>query len=145
MNKTASAKEKSGQGIITCALRGLISAIVVSLAVSAITAAVGLSTEDPGGYIKIFASVSLFCAAFAGGFAAARAKGSATLLCGALTGAFILALIALLSLCFSLRLNISLFALCAPCVLICSVLGANIGVCSRTGTGKKRKHAKNRA
>ena len=143
MNKNAYAKEESGQNLPVCALRGLLTAVLAVLAVAAACSFIGLGMEDPGKYTKIFAFASLFTASFAGGFSAARAKGSATLACGALTGAFVLALIAVLSLCFSLSLNIPLFALCAPCVLLCSVLGANVGVGARGGK-KKKKHGKNR-
>jgi putative membrane protein (TIGR04086 family) len=145
MNKTASLKNSSERGLLLCALRGLLSAVLVSLALAALTATLGLAMKTPTEYTKIFACISLFGAAFAGGFSAAKAKGSGTLICGALTALFIIALTALLSLALSLKINYSLFAFCAPCVLICSVLGANIGVgFSAIGAKKKKKIIKNR-
>ena len=144
MNKTVSAKNAQEKGLALCALRGMLSAALVLLILAAICAAVGLSMDDPSKYTEIFACLSLFGGAFAGGYATARAKGSATLLCGALTGAFLLALISLAALCFSLPMNVPRFALYSVCVLLCSVLGANIGVGTRGGK-KKRKHLKNRA
>ncbi len=145
MNKTASFKNDSEKGLIFCALRGLLSATLVSLALAALTSILGLAMKTPTEYAKIFACISLFGAAFAGGFSAAKAKGNGTLICGALTALFIVALSALLSLALSLKVNYSLFAFCAPCVLLCSVLGANIGVgFSTLGTKKKKKIIKNR-
>lgn len=143
MNKTVSAKTGREKSLVFSALRGLLTAMLISVALSAVCAFFGLYMDDPGAYVKIFAFVSLFGGAFSGGFAAARAKGSATLLCGLLTAVMIIALIAVLSLSFSLSLKVPLFAVCSLCVLLCSVLGANAGV-SAHGGKKKKKHGKNR-
>jgi putative membrane protein (TIGR04086 family) len=144
MKKSFFAKSGQEKSLILCALRGLLAALLTLFALAALFSAIGLSLDDPGKYTKIFAFASLFAAAFAGGFTSARKKGGATLLCGAATSIFLLALIALAALCFSLAINVSLFAVCSAFVLLCSVLGANIGL-SLHGEKKKRKHAKNRA
>ena len=47
----------------------------------------------------------------------------------------------LLALIFSVKMNVSAFALRALGVLICSVLGANVGVGSRTEGKRKKKNA----
>ena len=146
MNKTVFAGEggkNKDTGLVFCALRGLLTAVIAALALSAAAAALSLSMGDPAKYAKIFAFAALFLAAFYGGFSAAKRKGGATLLCGFLSGAFLLALIALSSLCLSLQMNISLFLFAAPCVLFCSLLGANLGVGAANGK-KKTKHGKNR-
>jgi putative membrane protein (TIGR04086 family) len=144
MNKTASLK-KDGLGLFSCALRGALSAVFAALILSALTAAAGLCLKNPSEYTSVFASVSLFGAAFTGGFATARRKGSATLLCGAVTALFIIAAMLLASIIFSLKINFSLLAFRVPCVLLCSVLGANVGIgFCRTGK-RKKKHSKNRA
>ena len=85
MNKSVSAKNAREKGLVLCALCGLLSAVLALILLAAVSAAVGLSMGDPGKYTKIFAFASLFGGAFAGGFATARRKGSATLLCGLLT------------------------------------------------------------
>ena len=142
MNKSVSAK--GGQkSLVLCAFRGLLAAVLTLCILASVCAAVGLSLDDPGAYTKIFAFISLFGGAFAGGFTSSRAKGSATLLCGAVTGGFLLALLSLAALCLSLPMNISLFAVCSLSVLLCAILGANIGV-GTYGGKKKKKHGKNR-
>lgn len=139
MNKSASVKSAREKGLVLCALRGFLTAVLALLLLAAAFSAFGLTMKNPGEYTKIFAFASLFGGAFSGGFAAARKKGCSTLPCGALTGAFILAAMALCALCFSLPLNISLFAVCSPSVLLCSVLGANIGVGFQSAAKAKRK------
>ena len=143
MNRTAS---KECGALLPSLLYGAASFAIVCVSLSAIFSALALFLASPHGYTGVFSCASLFCAAFAGGFSAARKRGCATLLCGALTGALILAIIALAALCFSVPQNISVFALRAPLVLLCSVLGANVGVGSRGGAKgkKKKKHHKNR-
>ena len=131
MGKTVSKKSRQEQNIFLCALRGVLAAALCAIALAVLTSVIGLSMAEPDKYTKIFAFVCLFCAAFAGGFVCARAKGSATLLCGALTGLFLLALIAVITLCFSLSMNVPLFGICVPCVLLLCVLGANLGIGSR--------------
>ena len=56
-----------------------------------------------------------------------------------LTAALALAAVSLLALIFSVKMNVSAFALRALGVLICSVLGANVGVGSRTEGKRKKK------
>ena len=138
MNKGISHSE----GLITCALFGLIASAAVSLFIAAVCAFAALSMPDPGKYTGTFAAASLFIAAFAGGFTAAKRKGSATLLCGALSAAFLLALVAVSALILSVKMNVYFFALRALGVLLCSVLGANVGV--GAGGKKKRKKSRNR-
>ncbi len=144
MNKAFSAKNE-GAPLLPSLLYGAASFLIVSAALAAVSSFIALGLDNPHGYTGVFSCASLFCAAFAGGFSAARKKGSATLLCGALTGAFSLALIALGALLLSVPQNLSLFAFRAPCVIVCSVLGACVGVGSRSRPGKKKKkYRKNR-
>ena len=140
MNKNVS----HSAGLIPCVLRGLTASAAVSLCIASVCAFAALSMPDPGKYTGTFAAAALFVAAFAGGFASAKKKGGATLLCGALSAAFLLAVISLLALIFSVKMNISFFALRALGVLLCSVLGANVGVGAGTGGKRKRKKSRNR-
>ena len=140
MNKSVS----QNTGLVPSSLRGLIASAAAALGIAAVCAFAALSMPDPSRYAVIFASASLFIGAFAGGFAAARRHGGATLACGALTAAFMLALISLLALVFSVKMNVSAFALRALGVLVCSVLGANVGVGTHAGGKKKKKRAHGR-
>ena len=140
MNKSVS----HSAGIVSCALRGLIASVAVSALTAAACAFAAISMPDPGKYTGTFAAASLFFAAFAGGFATARKKGSAVLLCGLLSAAFLLALVSIFALVFSVKINVSFFALRALGVLVCSVLGANVGVGAGTGGKKKRGKSKKR-
>ena len=139
MNKNISAKGGNEKNFFICAAQGLLAAFLCSLILALACCFIGLSMDDPDKYTKIFALVSLFSGAFAGGFATARKMGRATLLCGALTGIFIIALLVFITLGFSLPLDLGLFGLCAPCVLALAVLGANLGVGSGEKKKKKRK------
>lgn len=128
-------------GLVPSAFSGLLAAVISALAIAAVCALAAISMPDPGKYAGIFALAALFVSAFAGGFTTARKKGDSTLICGALTAALALAAVSLLALIFSVKMNVSAFALRALGVLICSVLGANIGVGSRTEGKRKKKNA----
>ena len=75
MNKNISAKGENEKNISICAAKGLFTAAVCTLILALICCFVGLSMDDPDKYTKIFALVSLFSGAFAGGFATARKMG----------------------------------------------------------------------
>ena len=138
MNKSITAKNEKEKNIFICAAKGLLAAVLCTLLLALVCCFIGLSMEDPDKYTKIFALVSLFAGAFAGGFATAREMGRATLFCGVLTGVFLVALTVLFALGLALPLDLGLFGLCAPCVLALAVLGANLGV----GYGEKKKKKK---
>ena len=126
-------------GLLGAALRGLAVAFAVALAVTIACTLAALAMPAPGKYTGVYAVAALFIAAFAGGFCTARRRGGATLLCGAMTALFFLAPLSLLALIFSVKMNISVFALRALGVLVCSVLGANVGVGATRGNKKKKK------
>ena len=131
-------KSVSHRGLLPSALRGIIYAFVSALAVAAICAFVALCMPEPSEYAVVFAPASLFFSAFFGGFGAGRAHGGRALICGALTAAVMLALVSLFALIFAVKMNISVFMLRALGVLVCSVLGANIGAGSRAARKKKK-------
>ena len=131
-------------GLLPSAFRGLAVSLAVALAVVAVGAFASLSMPDPGKYTGTFAVAALFIAAFAGGLCTARRRGGATLLCGAMTALFILAPLSVFALIFSVKMNISVFALRALGVLACSVLGANVGVGASVGGKKKKKKPRGR-
>jgi putative membrane protein (TIGR04086 family) len=131
-------------GIGYCALCGLIASVATALFAASLFALAALAAPDPSKYASVLAPAALFLAAFAGGFASARKRGGATILCGALAALLLLALASLLALCLSLKMNVSFFLLRALGALICAVLGANLGVGSLSCGKRKNKKRKNR-
>ena len=136
MKKTDSAKKASDKKLLLCALRGLFVGIFCALIFAAVTCLIGLSMDDPNKYVKTFAFISVLAASFAGGFATARERGAQTFLCGACSSLFLLCAMVLCTLGFALPLSVGLFGISAPCVLICGILGANMGI------GSKKKKSK---
>ena len=138
MNKTASAKIHEEKNLFLCALRGLAVSALSALLTALISSAFALSLSDPDKYIKIFALVCLFVSSGFGGRAAARAKGKSAFLCGAFVGIIMIGVTVILCLALSLAIDPTLFAICAPTVLVTAILGAVSGV----GTPKKSKRKK---
>ena len=139
MNKKSYVKNEQKKNLFACILRGALAALICALIMASVTCLIGLSMNDPNKYIKAFAMASLFTASFVGGLTSARQKGSNTLLCGAFTGIIIIASIALFSLAFSLSMNFALFGICIPCVILISIMGANIGVGMSSGARRKKR------
>ena len=138
MNKI-SAKNVQDTNIFVCALRGLAAAVLSALIIAVLSCLVGLGLDDPDKYAKIFALISLFFASLIGGFSTAANKKSSTLLCGICTAIMIIAVITILSLAFSLSISLTLFGICAPCITVSCVLGANIGVGMTPRKKRRRK------
>jgi putative membrane protein (TIGR04086 family) len=137
MKKTDSAKKASDKKLLLCALRGLFVGIFCAIIFAAVFCLIGHSMDDPNKYVKIFAFISLLAPSFAGGFATARERGAQTILCGACTSLFLLCVMVLFTLGFALPINAGLFGISAPCVLICGIFGANMGVGSKKHKSKR--------
>ena len=140
MNKTASIKKSEEKNLFLCALRGLAAAVICALCTAAISAGGALFLDDPDKYIKILALIYLFASSGAGGKAAARARGRGAFVCGICVGIMTVGAMVLICLCFSLAINPALFAICAPTMIVTSVLGAVTGV----GKPQKAKRKKKR-
>lgn len=138
MNKTSFSKKERDGKLIFCALRGFGVGVFCALLLAAALCLAGLSADDPNKYARLFAALSVLAASFAAGFTAAREKGSQTLLCGILSSLFLLCAAAILALALSLPMDLRLFALSAPCMLISGILGANMGVGSKRKKRSKR-------
>ena len=133
-----SAKNVQDKNIFACAMHGLAAAIASALIIAVLTCLIGLGLDDPDKYTKIFALASLFFSAFVGGFFTGTNKKSSTLLCGICTSLMLIAVIVALSLIFSLSISLTLLGICAPCITVSCVLGANVGV-GATPRKKRRK------
>lgn len=138
MNKTVSAKADKEKNIFLCAAGGLAVAIICALILSVITGIIGLSLDDPDKYVGIFALASLFIASMVGGYATMYKRGKNAALCGLINGLMIIAVMVLAAFSFGLGINISLFAICAPSVIVTSILGAVSG-------GGKKKSSKTKS
>lgn len=141
MNKTVSAKSEQEKNLFLCAVRGLAAAVIAAVLAAVISCFISLSLDDPDKYVKVFSLISLFIACGVGGHITARAKGKNAFLCGLTLGIMVIGLIAVLSLSLSLAINMPLFAICAPCTLVTSILGAvtGVGKQKKSKTRKKRK------
>lgn len=140
MNKTASIKKSEEKNLFLCALRGLAVSALSALITALVSSALALSLNDPDKYIKIFALVCLFVSSGFGGRAAARSRGKGAFVCGICVGIMTVGAMVLICLCFSLAINPALFAICAPTMIVTSVLGAVTGV----GKPQKAKRKKKR-
>ena len=140
MNKTISAKADQEKNLFLCAARGLAVSALTAILASILSCLISLSLDDPDKYTKIFALVSLFIASGIGGHITARARGKNAFLCGLVLGIMIVGLIVTLCLSLTMPINMSLFAICAPSVLVTAILGAITGV----GKQKKNKPKKKR-
>ncbi len=100
----------------------------------------GLRLEDPDRFTPIFALISLFLTALAGGYTAARIHRENGLLCGALSGILLIGILILLVFAFSLSVRLTLFLTCAPAIVISSAAAGICGVSA--GKEKKPKHRK---
>lgn len=139
MNRSIFAKTNEEKNLFLCALRGLAVAAICALAFALISSVACVCLEDPDKYIKIFALICLFASAGIGGHIAARAKGKTAFLCGSIVGIMMIGVITLLCLIMSLPINMALFAICAPTVLVTAILGAVTGVGKQKKPKRKKK------
>ena len=139
MNKTVSANSDKEKNIFLCASRGLAVAVFSALIISVIMGLIGLSLDDPDKYTGVFALAALFIASGIGGYITARVRGKNALICGLITGLMIIMTMVLFSLSFALGINMSLFAICVPSIIVTSMLGAVSGVGKKDRAGNKRR------
>ncbi len=139
MNKNISAKAEQEKNLFLCAVRGLAVSVITALLASVISCLISLSLDDPDKYTKVFALISLFAASGIGGHITARARGKNAFLCGLVLGIMITGLITSICLSLTLPINMSLFAICVPSILVTSILGAVTGVGNQQKSKPKRK------
>lgn len=136
------------KGILPCSAIGTVLSIAFTLLLGFIMAAILYRTADPARYIVPTAFSVLYISALIGGFFASKVNGGSALLCGLLTGAMLLALTFIISLLVSSELssdygiieNISLRA----ALIVCTILGAFIGITKQHSKKQKKKNHKKR-
>lgn len=138
MNKALSANADKEKYLLLCVAKGSAVSVLTAISAAVVSCLIALSLPDPDKYIKIFAVISLLLAAGIGGHITARERGKNTFFCGLSIGSAMTALMSVISLSFSLEMNIPIFCICVPCIIVTAVLGAVTGV----DKGKKRRTKK---
>ena len=136
------------KGILPCSAIGVAASVICVILLGFIMAAIIYRTSDPTSYIVPAAFSALYISSLIGGFFSSKLNGGSALLCGLLTGAMLLVVMFLISLPVSNDLsadlgiieNISLRA----AIMVCTILGAFIGVTKQRSKSKKRKTNKKR-
>ena len=136
------------KGFFRCSLAGAVTVMAIGTVLAVVLAFVIYKTADPTRYITPAALSALYISSLLGGFAAARLNKGSALLCGLTTGALLLATTFIISLPISENMSaeynlINAVALRAA-VLVCSIIGAFIGVSKKTTDKKRRKNYKKR-
>ncbi len=136
------------KGFFRCSLMGTVIAMAIGVLLAIIVAFVIYQTADPTRYITPAALSVLYISSLFGGFAAARFNRGSALLCGLTTGALLLAATFIFSLPISENMSsdynvINAVALRAA-VLVCSIIGAFIGVSKKKPDKKRKKNYKKR-
>lgn len=144
---TDKAHSRAPKGLIPCSLTGVTVAVGAMLLLSLALSAVVYSTSDPSAYVTPVAFTVLYISALAGGFTASRLNRHSAVLCGVTVGMVLLVIMFV----FSLAVKSSLGADYGvegeiglrAAVIVCSLMGAFIGVMKNTNTNKNiKKHKK---
>lgn len=117
---------------------GTLISLAVGLLLLVASCFIGLSLDDPDKFTPPLALGSLFITALLSGYLSARKHKKNGLLCGAVSGILLTGIMVLLAFAFSLGIRLSLFAICAPAVVVCAAIAGICGVGS--GSVKKPKH-----
>ena len=138
----------SPKGIMPCSLMGAAFSLIMAVLLGLISAALIYKTADPASFVVPAALSALYISALLGGFFASRLNGGSALLCGLLTGVILAALTFILSLPINESLSsdykiIESLSL-RTAVIVCTIIGAFIGVTKQNSKSKKRKNHKKR-
>ena len=136
------------KGFFRCSLLGAAIAMALGTVLAVVVAFALYQAADPTRYITPAALSVLYISSLLGGFAATRLNLGSALLCGLTTGALLLAVSFIISLAISPSMSseyniINAIALRAA-VLVCSIIGAFIGVSKKKHDKKRRKNYKKR-
>lgn len=133
------------RGVLCCSALGAAASLVCGILLGLVMALVLYRTADPARYVTPAALSVLYVSALLGGTIAYRANKRSALLCGAISGAILLAIMLLVSLPFGIGSSdhgiISALTLRAL-VIAASVVGAFMGAIEPSK--KKRKNYKKR-
>lgn len=142
MDKTLSNKKHAGakkeKSFFVSVFTGTVIALVVGILLLLAACLIGLSLDDPDKLTAPLALGSLFVTALLAGYLSARGHKKNGLLCGAVSGILLTGIMVLLAFAFGLGIRLSLFAICAPAVIVCAAIAGICGVGS--GSVKKPKH-----
>ena len=140
---TPDTSSKSGSlHTVTSALFGTVIGFSAALILSASVAFLCFLSGDPNAYVLAAALSVLYLSSFISGFAAVKKNRSSALLCGSLSGIFLMLLFMLCSFFFNSDANatfqfpFSVFLRAA--MIAASVLGGYLG--AKKGNNKKRSH-----
>ncbi len=143
MDKTTTVKKRATQknekSFFVSVFLGTVISLVIGIVLLVVTCFLGLSMKDPDKYTPMLALAALFITALVSGYLAARAHRKSGLACGALSGILLIGILVLLAFAFGFGIHISLFAICAPAIVICSMLSGVVGVGADTPPRKKHK------
>lgn len=143
MDKTVSGGKRSApkkeRSFFTCVLMGTALSLLFGFFLLTLVCIVGLNLKDPSQYTPMLAIAALFATALSAGYLSARRCGKSGLACGALSGLLLVGALVLLAFAFEMRIHISLFAICAPAVIICSSIAGIVGVGAESTPKKKRR------
>ena len=145
---TGGIKTRVPKGFLSCSLIGAVIAIAISALLAVVLSYVLYKTDDPTRYLTPVALSVLYISALMGGFRAVRFNKGSALLCGLITGVLLLAVTFIFSLPIKQSLSsdhsiLNAVALRAA-VVVCSIIGAFIGISKPNPDKKRRKNHKKR-
>lgn len=129
---------KTEKSFLFCILLGMFFALLSGVILLAISCFPAMMMEDPTRFAPAFAIVSLFLATIFGAYLASRLHRKNGFACGAVTALLVIASLVLLSFAFSMKIHTVLFAICAPALVICSMIAGITAV--STESTPKTKH-----
>ncbi|MBQ9748686.1 MAG: TIGR04086 family membrane protein [Clostridia bacterium] len=119
---------------------GTLTGLTAGLLFLVLFTALGLTIQDPDRITPPLAIVALLACALICGYVSARLHGKSGFLCGILSGLMLLGILILTIFACRCVIRITLFAVCAPAVLVCAAVA---GVCAVSGK-KERPRKKHR-
>ena len=129
-------KEKS---FFVSVLLGSISTLFSGMMLLFISAFLALLLDDPLRYAPVFAIFSLFIAVIIGAYSAAHIHRKNGLACGALSSLFTIGALVIFAFAFGLKIQTTLFAICAPTLIICASIAGVCGVSTEHTAKPKHK------
>lgn len=134
------AGEKKEKSFFVSVFTSTLISLAVGLVLLVASCFLGLSLDDPDKFTPPLALGSLFITALLAGYFSARSHKKSGLLCGAVSGILLTGILVLLAFAFGLSIRLSLFAICAPAIIIFSAIAGICGV--GAGTAKKKPRHK---
>lgn len=134
------AREKKEKRFFVAVFTGTMLSLLAGLSLLLLLCFLALYLEDPTPYTPIFSLASLFITAIMGGYFSSRGHRKHGLACGTLSGILLVSFLILLAFAFGKAIRLSIFAICAPSIVICAAIAGIVGVDS--GKSKRPKKHK---